>query len=61
VQEVEKLYNRTKEWWDSMHLSFTHYSSLPPKSIKQFSGMTIFSLGAMVSRVIEKGMDESPI
>ena len=44
-----------------MHLSFTHYSSLPPKSIKQFSGMTIFSLGAMVSRVIEKGMDESPI
>jgi hypothetical protein len=30
IQEQDKLYHRTKEWWESSHVSYSHNCSGPP-------------------------------
>jgi hypothetical protein len=57
VQEDEKPYARIKEWWDTLHLSWTHNTTMAPQAVKQFRGSEIFSIGNTASRVIDKGMD----
>ena len=55
VPEESKLYFRTKEWWDSLHLSWSHNVTMKPVSARQFGGAAIFSIGKAAHRVVEKG------
>jgi hypothetical protein len=55
VPKESKLYFRTKEWWDSLHLSWSHNVTMKPVSARQFGGAAIFSIGKAAHRVVEKG------
>jgi hypothetical protein len=59
VREEDKLYFRTKEWWESLHLSWTHNSTQKPITTRQFGGTAIFSMGPAAHRVVDKGADPS--
>jgi hypothetical protein len=59
VREEDKLYFRTKEWWESLHLSWTHNSTQKPITARQFGGTAIFSMGPAAHRVVDKGADPS--
>ncbi len=58
-REDEKLYTRTKEGWEQLHLSFTFNTTAAPIKHQQFGGTAIFSLSKASHRVISKGQDES--
>ncbi len=57
VSEENKLFFRTKEWWDSLHLSWAHNCAMKPTTTRQFGGTALFSIGKASHRVIEKGSD----
>ena len=59
VKEEDKLYFRTKEWWESLHLSWTHNSTQKPITARQFGGTAVFSIGPAAHRVADKGADTS--
>lgn len=57
--EDQKLYSRTRCWWDSLHISYSHICNFLVNLITQYRGMVIFSLGHAAHRVMQKGMDYS--
>jgi len=61
VSEENKLYFRTKEWWESHHLSCTHNTTMPPTTHCQYGGTALFSLGSAAHRVVGKGSDPSKL
>jgi hypothetical protein len=61
VKEEDRLYLRTKEWWESTHLSFSHNRTSPPLNVKQWGGTALFSLDQAAHRVVEKGSDNSQL
>jgi hypothetical protein len=56
VPEDHKLHARTKEWWSSLHLS---YSFKHPSIPAQNGGTALFSIDKAAHRIIEKGQDPS--
>jgi hypothetical protein len=61
VNEEDKLFFRTKEWWESLHLSWAHNSTMKPVAATQYGGTAIFSIGSAAHRVAEKGSDPSKL
>jgi len=57
VREEDRLYLRTKEWWESVHLSLTHNHTMTPIANKRWGGTALFSLNQASHRVIDKGCD----
>jgi hypothetical protein len=61
VKEEDRLYLRTKEWWESTHLRFSHNRTSPPLNVKQWGGTALFSLNQAAHCVVEKGSDNSQL
>jgi hypothetical protein len=59
VGEEDKLIHRTKEWWESLHLSYSSNSTKPPIKPKQYGGVALFSINKAAHRVVSKGSDPS--
>jgi hypothetical protein len=59
VSEEDKLYYRTKDWWEALHLSWAHNAATPPVTASQYGGTALFSIGPAAHRVVEKGCDTS--
>jgi hypothetical protein len=59
VREEDKLFFCMKEWWESLHLSWSHNSMQKPITARQFGGTALFSIGPAAHRVAEKGGDPS--
>jgi hypothetical protein len=55
--EDNKLWSRTKEWWEHLHISFAHNTTFTPVEEKQFGGAAIFTVNDIAHRVIAKGRD----
>ncbi len=55
--EQDRLYMRTKEWWETSHLNFTHNRVSPPLDKCQWGGSALFSLNQAAHRVVDKGWD----
>lgn len=58
VSEDDKLMFQVKEWWQSLHLRWSHNTAMEPVTARQFGGTAIFKAS---HRVIEKGADESKL
>jgi hypothetical protein len=57
VKEEDRLYLRTKEWWESVHISHSFNCSGTPVTAQQYGGTALFSISNASHRVIEKGAD----
>jgi hypothetical protein len=57
VPEDHKLHARTKEWWPSLHLSYSFNHTQPPSTPTQYGGTALFSIDKAAHRIIEKGQD----
>ncbi len=54
-----KLWTRTREWFEHLHISYSHNTTFPPINKKQYGGTVIFSINDTAHRVIAKGYDNS--
>ncbi len=61
VREEDQLYFRTKEWWESSHLSLSYNCSGAPITPHQYGGTALFSLDKASHRVIDKGADTTKL
>ncbi len=52
---------RTKEWWNSLHLSWAYNITAKPTYVKQFGGTALFSIDKAAHQVVDKGLDESQL
>ncbi len=59
LPENSKLWARTREWWESLHISHSNNSTFPPITEKQFGGNALFTINSITHRVIGKGNDET--
>jgi hypothetical protein len=59
VPEEDKRYFRTKEWWETLHLSWTHNTAMAPVTACQYGGTALLSTGPAAHRAVEKGGDPS--
>jgi len=61
LPEEEKFPFRTREWWDTQHISWAHNRTGTSGSTHQFGGSAIFSINHTAHRVIDKGADGSAL
>jgi hypothetical protein len=61
IQEQDKLYHRSKEWWESSHVSYSHNCSGPPRLKQQWGGTALLSCNKAVHRIIGKGIDNTKL
>ncbi len=61
IREEDRLYLRTKEWWESSHLSFSYNCSGTPITAHQYGGTALFSLSKASHRAIAKGADPTKL
>ncbi len=61
ASEEDKLYLRCKEWWDTVHISYSNNTTSAPIQPHQYGGTALFSLNKASHRVISKGQDESQL
>jgi hypothetical protein len=59
ASEYEKLHFRTREWWESSHISYSYNCSDIPIKKHQHGGTAIFSTDKSAHRVSGKGVDPS--
>jgi hypothetical protein len=57
--EDNKLWGRTREWWEHVHISHSFNTTSPPTSQRQFGGTALFSINDTAHKVAEKGSDPS--
>jgi hypothetical protein len=57
--EDNKLWSRTREWWEHLQISFTHNTTFPPLENRQFGGNAIFTMNETAHKVFDKGRDKS--
>jgi hypothetical protein len=57
--EDNKLWSRTRDWWEHLHIAYAHNTTFPPIEEKQFGGTAIFTINEIAHRVIDKGKDNS--
>jgi hypothetical protein len=57
--EHEKLHFRTREWWESSHISYSYNCSDVPIMKHQHGGSALFSMDKSAHRVSGKGVDPS--
>jgi hypothetical protein len=61
IQEQDKLYHCTKEWWESSHVSYSHNCSGPPRLKQQWGGTALLCCNKVVHRIIGKGIDNTKL
>jgi len=61
IPEEDKFPFRTKEWWETQHISWAHNRTGAPHSTHQYGGTAIFSINHLAHRVIEKGGDNTAL
>jgi hypothetical protein len=59
LSEENKLWSRTREWWEHLHISHSHNTTFPPLTDRQFGGTAIFTINHIAHHVFEKGYDNS--
>jgi len=59
VKEEDRLPNRTKEWREQQHASWSHNRMATPAQPKQFGGIALFLVNKAAHRAVEKGHDKS--
>jgi hypothetical protein len=59
VMEENKLWARTREWWEHLHISQSHNTTFPATTDKQFGGTALFTINDIAHRVVAKGYDDS--
>jgi hypothetical protein len=59
VNEENKLWARTRDWWEHLHISFSHNTTSQPEQEKQYGGTALFTINDMAHRAVEKGRDAS--
>jgi hypothetical protein len=59
--EENKLWTRTREWWEHLHISHSHNTNFSPITQQQFGGTAIFTTNDIAHRVAEKGSDPSEL
>jgi len=57
LPEEQHLFQRTKGWWDSLHISLSHNTTSAPNTVWQFGGTALFSFDKAAHRIIERGQD----
>jgi hypothetical protein len=57
--ENNKLWHRTREWWEHLHISHSHNTTCPPIEDKQFGVTAVFTINDSAHRVTAKGKDSS--
>jgi hypothetical protein len=57
--EDNKLWSRTKEWWEHLHISYAHNNTFPPIEDKQYGGTALFTINDIAHRVVDKGRDNT--
>jgi Reverse transcriptase (RNA-dependent DNA polymerase) len=60
-KEHDKLYYRTKGWFESLHLSYANNCTSSPLAPHQWGGTALFSINKAAHRVIDKGCDKSKL
>jgi exonuclease III len=61
MDENSKLYFRTKEWWEYLHISFGYNCTSKPITARQFGGTALFSINKSSHRVAAKGHDPTQL
>jgi hypothetical protein len=56
-----RLYNRTRQWWESLHLSFAHNTTFPPSRVCQYGGTALFSIDKTAHRAFQRGSDKTKL
>jgi hypothetical protein len=59
VSEEDKLAHRTKEWWETLHLSYSSNTTNTPIKSKQYGGVALFSINKAAHKVVGEGSDPS--
>ncbi len=59
IDEDNKLWARTREWWEHTHISHAHNNTSTPITEKQYGGTAIFTINNIAHRVADKGCDGS--
>jgi hypothetical protein len=57
IPEADRLYNMTKNWWESSHLITSHNKTSSDRNKKQYGGVAMWSLGQAAHRIPAKGQD----
>jgi hypothetical protein len=61
LPEEEKFPFRTREWWDTQHVSYAFNRTCLPSTTHQYGGTAIFSNYQVANRVIDKGYDDTAL
>jgi hypothetical protein len=59
MNEENKLWSRTRDWWEHLHISYSHNTTSQPVQEKQYRGTALFTINDIAHRVAEKGSDAS--
>ena len=61
IPAQDKLYTRTKEWWEAAHISYGHNRMQPPTTRQQWRGRALLSINKATHQVISKGVAPWPL
>jgi hypothetical protein len=61
LKEEDKLWARTREWWEHLHISFCYNCTFPAIQEKQFGGTATFLINDIAHRVVDKGKDATQL
>jgi hypothetical protein len=61
VDKASRLYNWTKGWWESLHLSLSFNCTQPPAQRQRWGGTAIISINKAAHCVAERGIDNSKL
>ena len=59
VGEDDRLYLRTRDWWESLHITSAFNCASQPLAPRQWGGTALFSINQAAHRVVQKGNDPS--
>ena len=53
----QRLHERTRGWWENLHISYAYFDKYPYASADQVGGSAMFSINSACHRVIKQGKD----
>jgi hypothetical protein len=59
LNEENKLWSCTHEWWEHLHISYSHNITSQAVTEKQYGGTALFTINDIAHSVAEKGCDSS--
>jgi len=61
VDEDMRLNSRTRQWWESLHLSFAHNTTFPGSRVCKYGGTALFSIDKAAHCAFQRGSDETKL